>query len=219
MSWEVSNRSLELKLRTKRRGDRSSRPLLIVLSGPSGVGKDAVLAKMKQSGRPFHYVITATTRPKRAREKNGVNYHFLSRKEFQQMIDKHQFLEWATVYDNYYGVPKDEITSALSQGVDTIVKVDVQGAATIKKILPQAVFIFLMPPSVGELEKRLKKRHSECSADLALRLVGAEGEIKCLPIFDYVITSHQNKLDEVVSQIDAIVAAEKCRVKPRIVRL
>ena len=215
----MPDRSPEPKLRTKRRGDRSSRPLLVVLSGPSGVGKDAVLARMRKLERPFHYVITSTTRPKRAGEKNGVNYHFLSQKEFQQMIDKHQFLEWATVYGNYYGVPKDDITSALSKGVDTIVKVDVQGAATIKKILPQAVFIFLMPPSVEELEKRLRRRRSESSEDLALRLERAKGEIKSLPLFDYVITSHQNKLDEVVSQIDAIVAAEKCRVKPRIVKL
>jgi len=215
----VPDRSPEPKLRTKRRGDRSSRPLLIVLSGPSGVGKDAVLARMRRLGHPFHYVITVTTRPKRAREKNGVDYHFLSQKEFHQMIDKHQFLEWANVYGNYYGVPKDEITSALSKGVDTIVKVDVQGAATIKKILPQAVFIFLMPPSVEELEKRLRRRRSESSEDLALRLERAKGEIKSLPLFDYVITSHQNKLDEVVSQIDAIIAAEKRRVKPRIVEL
>jgi guanylate kinase len=135
------------------------------------------------------------------------------------MIDKRQFLEWANVYGNYYGVPKDEITSALSKGVDVIVKVDVQGAATIKKILPQAVFIFLMPPSGEELEKRLKRRRSESSTDLALRLEKAREEIKSLPLFDYVITSHQNKLDEVVSQIDAIVAAEKRRVKPRIVEL
>lgn len=219
MSLEVSERSLELKLRTKRRDARSSQPLLVVLSGPSGVGKDAVLARMRKSGRPFHYVVTATTRPKRAREKNGVNYHFLSHEEFQQMVDKHQFLEWANVYGNYYGVPKDEISLALSKGVDAIVKVDVQGAATIKKILPQAVFIFLMPPSLEELEQRLKKRRSECSEDLALRLGKAKEEIKSLPLFDYVITSHQNKLDEVVSQIDAIVAAEKCRVKPRIVKL
>lgn len=215
----MPDQSLESKLRAKQKGARNSQPLLIVLSGPSGVGKDAVLARMKRSERPFHYVITATTRPKRAREKNGVNYHFLSRKEFQQMIDKHQFLEWANVYGNYYGVPKDEITSALSQGVDTIVKVDVQGAATIKKILPQAVFIFLMPPSIEELEKRLRRRRSESSEDLALRLERAKGEIKSLPLFDYVITSHQNKLDEVVSQIDAIIAAEKRRVKPRIVEL
>ena len=219
MSWEVPDQSLESKLRMKRRGDRSSRPLLVVFSGPSGVGKDAVLARMKKLGRPFHYVITATTRPKRAGEKNGVDYHFLSRKEFQQMVDKHQFLEWANVYGNYYGVPKDEITSALSKGVDTIVKVDVQGAATIKEILPQSVFIFLTPSSVEELEKRLKRRRSESSEDLALRLERAKGEIKSLPLFDYVITSRQNKLDEVVSQIDAIVAAEKRRVKPRIVEV
>jgi len=215
----VPDQSLESKLRTKRRGDKSSRPLLVVLSGPSGVGKDAVLARMKKLGRPFHYVITATTRPKRAGEKNGVDYHFLSRKEFQQMIDKHQFLECANVYDNYYGVPKNEITAALSKGVDTIVKVDVQGAATIKEILPQAVFIFLMPPSVEELERRLRRRRSESSTDLTLRLEKAKGEIKSLPLFDYVITSHQNKLDEVVSQIGAIVAAEKRRVNPRIVEV
>jgi len=178
-----------------------------------------VLARMRRLGRPFHYVVTATTRPKRAREKNGVDYHFLSQKEFQQMVDKNQFLEWANVYGNYYGVPKDEITSALSKGVDAIVKVDVQGAATIKQILPQAIFIFLMSPSVEELEKRLRKRHSESSADLALRLGKAKGEIKSLPIFDYVITSRQNKLDAVVSQIDTIVAAEKRRVKPRIVEV
>jgi len=215
----VPDRSLESKLRTKRIGDKSSRPLLVVLSGPSGVGKDTVLARMRRLGRPFHYVITATTRPKRAGEKKGIDYHFLPRKEFQQMIDKHQFLEWANVYGNYYGVPKDEITSALSKGVDAIVKVDVQGAATIKEILPQAVFIFLMPPSVEELEKRLRRRRSESSEDLSLRLERAKEEIESLPLFDYVITSRQNKLDEVVSQIDAIVAVEKCRVKPRIVKL
>jgi len=215
----VPDRSLKSKLRTKRGGDRSSRPLLVVLSGPSGVGKDAVLARMRKLGHPFHYVVTATTRPKRASEKDGVDYHFLSLREFQQMIDKHNFVEWANVYGNYYGVPKDEITSALSKGVDAIVRVDVQGAASIKEILPDAVLIFLMPPSVEELEKRLRKRHSESSADLALRLERAKGEMKRLQLFDYVITSRQNKLDEVVSQINAIVAAEKRRVKPRILQL
>jgi len=194
---------------------KGSQPLLIVLSGPSGVGKDAVLVRMRKSRHPLHCVVTATTRLKRAREKNGVNYHFLSQKEFQQMIDKHHFLEWANVYGNYYGVPKDEITSTWSEGVDAIVKVDVQGAAAIKKVLPQAVCIFLVPPSMEALEKRLKRRCTESSRDLALRLERAKEEIECLPLFDYVITSHQNKLDEVVSQIDAIVAAEKRRVKPR----
>ena len=213
----MPDQRIESKLNTKRRDDVSPFPLLIVLSGPSGVGKDAVLARMKKLERPFHYVITTTTRPKRAAEKNGVDYYFLSGKEFQQMIDENQFLEWANVYDNYYGVPKNEITVALRNGVDTIVKVDVQGAATIKEILPQAVFIFLMPPSLEELEKRLRKRHSESTSGLALRLKKAKEEIKSLPLFDYVITSRQNKVDEVVFQIDAIVTAEKRRVNPSIV--
>ena len=215
----MPDRRFEPDPRSKRRGGKSPPPLLIVLSGPSGVGKDAVLARMRRSKRPFHYVVTATTRPQRAREKNGLNYHFLSRKAFQRMIDNQQFLEWASVYGNYYGVPKNEVSPALSKGVDTIVKVDVQGAATIKKILPQAICIFLMPPSLEALEKRLKGRRSECSQDLALRLARAEAEIASLPFFDYVIISHQNKLDEVISQIDAIVAAEKCRVRHRTLEL
>lgn len=194
-------------------------PLLIVLTGPSGVGKDAVLTRMRKLGRPFHYVVTATTRLQREGEKNGVDYYFLSQEEFQQMLDKGQLLEWAKVYGNYYGVPRDEISQALSKGVDMIVKVDVQGAATIKKILPQAVFIFLTPPSMEELELRLKQRRSESSTDLALRLEKAKDEIKSLPLFDYVITSRQDRLDDIISQIDAIVTAEKCRVKPRIVEL
>jgi guanylate kinase len=216
---ESPDRSLKLRLRASQGSVEICRPLLVVLSGPSGVGKDAVLARMRELGRPFHYVITATTRPKRAREKNGMDYHFVSQKEFQQMIDRHQFLEWANVYGNRYGVPKDEVASALARGADAIVKVDVQGAATIKEILPQAVFIFLMPPSVEELEKRLKKRRSESTRDLAVRLKRARGEIESLPLFDYVIISHQDKLDEAVSQIEAIVATEKRRVKPRIVQL
>jgi len=198
---------------------RSQSPLLVVLSGPSGVGKDAVLSRMRGLGRPFHYVVTATTRPKRATERNGGDYHFLSREEFQRMLDEQQFLEWAIVYGNYYGVPKDEIALALSKGVDVIVKVDVQGASTIKKILPQAVFIFLMPPSTEELENRLRNRLSESSTNLALRLERAKEETSSLPIFDYAITSHQDKLDDVVFQIEAIITAEKCRVSPRVIKL
>jgi guanylate kinase len=215
----VSDRRFGANLRGKRRGSKGSPPLLIILSGPSGVGKDAVLTRMRQSQRPLHYVVTATTRPRRAREKDGLNYHFLSRRAFQEMIDDHLFLEWANVYGNYYGVPKDVVSQALTRGLDTIVKVDVQGAATIKKILPQAVFIFLAPPSLEALEDRLKRRRSESSQDLALRLARAEEEIKSLSLFDYVITSDHDKIDEVVSRIDAIITAEKCRVKPRTLKL
>jgi len=116
-------------------------------------------------------------------------------------------------------VPREEISRALSKGMDVIVKVDIQGASTIKKILPQAVFIFLMPPSMEELERRLKQRQSELSMDLSLRLEEAEEEIKKLSFFDYGIISYQDELEEVVSQIEAIVIAEKCRVKPKMTKL
>ena len=198
---------------------RDNEPLVLVLSGPSGVGKDAVLATMRKLERPFHYVITATTRPRRAGEAHDVDYHFISQKEFQQMIDKGRLLEWARVYGNYYGVPRDEIARGLAKGMDVVVKVDIQGATTIKKILPQAVFIFLMPPSVEEQEKRLRQRRSESKADLALRLDKTREEMESLPLFDYVIINYENELEAVVSRIDAIVAAEKCRVNPRIVEL
>lgn len=178
-----------------------------------------MLTRMKELGRPFHYVVTATTRPRRANEKDGVNYHFVSGKEFQKMIDENGLLEWANVYGNYYGVPRNEIATALSKGLDTIVKVDVQGATSIKKTLPQAVLVFLMPPSMEALEERLRKRRSESCAELALRLERARDEVDSLPLFDYVITSHQNEIDEIVSQMDAIVAAEKRRVKSRIAKL
>ncbi len=198
---------------------QGSNRLLIVLSGPSGVGKDALLKKMEEQKYPFHYVVTVTSRPRRERERDGVDYHFISQQEFQQMIDDGELLEWANVYGNYYGVPRREISQALSKEKDVIVKVDVQGAKTIKQILPQAVFIFLRPPSMEELERRLRQRHSESAGDLALRLRKAEEEMKSLPLFDHVLTSHQGKLDEVISQIQAIVTAEKSRVKPRAVEL
>ena len=142
--------------REKRKNTQSAHPLLIVISGPSGVGKDATLDRMKKAGLPYHYVLTATTRPKRPGEKDGVDYWFVSEDKFHQMVEKNQLLEWAKVYGNYYGVPKREIKEALKQGLDTVVKVDVQGAATIKQILPDALFIFLMPPSPEELASRLK---------------------------------------------------------------
>ncbi|MCK4331021.1 MAG: guanylate kinase [Dehalococcoidia bacterium] len=193
--------------------------MLIVVSGPSGVGKDATLARMKESGLPLHYVVTATTRPKRPGEKDGVDYHFLSEDEFQQRIKKRRFFEWAKVYDNYYGVPEKEIKEALRQGQDVIVKVDVQGAATIKQILPDAVFIFLMPPSTEELANRLRQRHGRLLAELNSRLDKAQEEIESLPLFDYVVVSHKDKLDVTVSEVNAIIIAEKCRVKPRMLSL
>ncbi len=194
-------------------------PLLVVLSGPSGVGKDTVLIRMRQLRCQFHYVVTATTRKRRGKEKEEKDYHFLSRGTFQRMIDEGEFLEWAEVYGNFYGVPKEEMRQALAKGMDVMVKVDVQGAATIKKQLPQSVCIFLKPPSMEDLEGRLKGRRSEAPADLTLRLGKAEKEMQDLSSFDYVITSYQGKIDEVISRIEAIIAKEKQRGRPGIINI
>ena len=193
--------------------------LLIVLSGPSGVGKDAVLIRMRASSYPLEYITTITTRRKRAKERNNVDYHFVSKEQFQKLIARNELLEWASVYGNWYGVPKQPVKQALDNGRDTIVKVDTQGAATIKKILPQAVFIFLMPSTMAELITRLKQRHTESSFNLNLRVETAEKEIKQLPLFDYMVINRQGEINLAVSQITSIITAEKCRMTPREISL
>jgi len=195
------------------------RPLLIVLSGSSGVGKDVVLARLKESGYPLRFITTLTTRTRRTNERDNVDYHFVSTEGFQEMIENGQLLEWANVYGNWYGVPKEAVKQALDRGEDTILKVDVQGATTIKKILPQAVFIFLMPPSMEELVTRLKQRYTESPSDLALRLKTAEEETKQLSLFDYVVVNKWGEIDQAVAEIEAIITAEKCRVTPREITL
>jgi guanylate kinase len=195
------------------------KPLLIVLSGPSGAGKDAILSRMKKLAYPARFITTVTTRARRAREKNNVDYHFVSVEDFQKMLKNKELLEWASVYGNWYGVPKAPVKQALAKGQDTIVKVDIQGAATIKKIVPQAVFIFIAPPSRKELARRLSERQTESPFGLALRLKTAGEEMKKLPLFDYVVVSKQDKIDQVVTEIEAIITAEKHRVKPREISL
>ena len=194
-------------------------PLLIVLSGPSGAGKDVVLSRLRESGYPLRYIITVTTRSQRANEKDNMDYHFVSPERFQEMISGNELLEWANVYGNWYGVPKQPVKQALGKGQDTIVKVDIQGAATIKKVLPQAVFVFLTPPSIEEVITRLKQRHTESASELALRIKTAEEEIKQLTLFDYVIVNKQDEIDLAASDIKAIITAEKCRVKRREINL
>ena len=197
----------------------AKRPLLIVISGPSGAGKDAVLTKMKELDCPLEYIVTVTTRPQRDKERNNIDYHFVSTERFQEMIEHKELLEWANVYGNWYGVPKEPIKQALSQGQDIIVKVDIQGVATIRKILPQAVFIFLVPPSMEELTLRLKQRHTESPFDLALRTKTAGEEIKQLSLFDYIVVNKRDEINLAVADIKAIITAEKCRVTPREIAL
>ena len=187
----------------------------IIISGPSGVGKDAVLALMKESDFPFERIITVTTRPQRAMERDKVDYYFVTSGKFQDMREHGELLEWAQVYGNWYGVPKEAVKEALKKGRDVIIKVDVQGAATIKKIIPQAILIYLVTPSAGELEGRLKQRSTESSADLALRTKIAAEELKQLSFFDYVVINKPGEIAQAVSDIMAIINAEKCRVTPR----
>jgi guanylate kinase len=194
-------------------------PLLVVLSGPSGVGKDTVLSGLKKLGYSFEHIITVTTRPQRTKERNNVDYHFISTEKFQDMISEGKLLEWANVYGNWYGVPKEPVKQALDSGQDVIVKTDVQGADTIKKTVPEAILIFLITPSMEELDIRLKQRHTESSFDFALRTKIAGEEMKQLPLFDYIVVNKQDEIAQAVSDIKAIIKAEKCRVNSRRIAL
>jgi guanylate kinase len=199
--------------------DRPRTPLLIILSGPSGAGKDAVLARMKELGCPLKYIVTLTTRPRRPTETDGVHYRFVSVTDFQRLADAGELLEVASVYGNWYGTPRQDVHQGLAAGEDTIVKVDVQGAASIRKLAPHAVLIFLTPPSVEELMDRLRQRRTESTFDLALRLKTAEAEYDRVPMFDYLVFNPHEEIDRAVADITAIIAAEKSRVAPRVVSL
>ncbi|MGI8586253.1 MAG: guanylate kinase [Chloroflexia bacterium] len=194
---------------------RPPQPLLVVISGPSGVGKDVTLARMRELGYPFHYAVTATTRPRRPNEVDGEDYHFKTAAEFERMRRDGKLLEWAEVYGHFYGIPKSEVTEYLARGEDVIVKPDVQGAATIRRQVPEAVFIFLAPPSLAEQAERLRLRKTENPEALAVRLRIAGVELRALPDFDYVVVNHTGKLTDTVRQIISILTAEKCRVNPR----
>ena len=193
--------------------------LFFVISGPSGVGKDAVIDGLRAAGASLFFAVTATTRPRRRHEVAGVDYHFVSRGEFERMIDQGELLEWAHVYGNYYGVPKRDLQRALREGKDAVVKVDVQGASTIRDLVPDAILIFVTAESMEALEQRLKRRKTESGVDLELRTAAARREMDSLPLFDYVVVNRDEQVEFAVAQIQAIMTAEKCRVKARSVEL
>ena len=170
---------------------------------------------MRELGSPFHFTITATTRPQRANERDGVDYIFVHRDTFRVMIEHGELLEWAEVYGNLYGVPKPQVRQALERGQDVIIKVDVQGAATIKKLAPEAVFVFLAPPSMKELAHRLTQRMTESADALKLRLETAEREIDEASKFDHVVVNRDGLLDDAVKEIEAIASRERQRKPPR----
>ena len=196
-----------------------SSPLLIVLSGLSGVGKDTILDGLRRCGLPLEFIVTVTTRKPRPAERDGVHYHFVSGERFQELIDAGELLEWANVYGNRYGTPQNAIREALTAGRDAVVKVDVQGAASIKRIIPQAVFIFLATSSLTELAERLRRRNTETPADLELRLRTAAGELEKLHIFDYIVFNRPGDLGQAIEEVCSVIRAEKCRVAPRVISI
>jgi guanylate kinase len=189
------------------------KPSLFILSGPSGVGKDAILHKLRETSLPLNYVITMTTRTRRERERENIDYIFASKEHFQELIDNNGLLEYANVYGNLYGVPRDQVEEALDKGHDVIVKVDVQGAENIKRIKPDSISIFLMPSSLSELSKRLKQRRTESHEALEIRIKTASEEMEKLPEFDYAVVNQRGEIDKAVSEIRSIITAEKCRIR------
>ncbi|HET7011807.1 MAG TPA: guanylate kinase [Anaerolineales bacterium] len=199
--------------------ERQASPLLIVISGPSGVGKDAVMQRMKERGLPFHFVVTATTRPKRPNEIDGRDYFFVSQDSFARMIERGELLEHARVYNDFKGIPREQVRQALDSGRDVILRIDVQGAATIRSLCPEALLIFLSTRTEEELSSRLAARHTESPDELRLRLDTARQELRQVDMFDYVVVNADHRLDHTVDMILSIVEAEHHRTRPRQVSL
>ncbi len=198
---------------------RPRHPLLIVISGPSGVGKDSVITQIRQRQSSFHFVVTATSRPPRPDEVHGVDYFFVSETEFQEMIREDELLEHAMVYGQYKGIPKQQVRDALNSGKDVIMRLDVQGAATVKRMVPEAILIFLSAASEEELYKRLERRQTESEEQLRYRMGLAREEMRRIGEFDYVVINRECGLDETVEQVLHIISAEHCRVQQRRVTL
>jgi guanylate kinase len=194
-------------------------PLLIVISGPSGIGKDTVVQGLKGRHLPFHFVITATSRPAREYEVDGEDYFFYSKEEFERMIKDGEFLEYAWVYSAYKGVPKSQVREALESGEDVVMRLDVQGAETVHNLCPDAILIFLTANTKEEWLQRLRDRRSETEEEQALRIQTAKLEYEKLEIFDYIVVNENDKLDRALDVIESIIEAEHHRVNPKRVLL
>lgn len=198
---------------------RLEEPLLIVISGPSGVGKDTILQHLKKRRVPFHFVVTAASRPARPGEVNGTDYHFVSAAEFTRMIEDDELLEYALVYGEYKGVPIDQVRQAFSSGKDVIMRLDVQGAARIRQLAPEAVLVFIVAGSEEELVQRLRARRTEKPDAIDTRVATARQELQRIGEFDYCVVNPQGNVDAAVDGILAIINAEHARVHQRQVRL
>lgn len=194
---------------------KPTHPLLVVISGPSGVGKDTVVQRLKERGLPFHFVVTATSRPKRPDEIHSVDYFFYSEQELLDLLKRGELLEHAIVYNEHKGVPKQQVREAMASGLDVVMRVDVQGAKTIKQLAPEAVLIFLMASDEEELARRLRQRRTESEDMLQTRLQAAREELGYLEIFDYAVTNADSLVESAVDTILAIIEAERHRTVPR----
>jgi guanylate kinase len=190
-------------------------PLVIVISGPSGAGKDTVVKLMRERGLPFHFVVTATTRPKRAEEAEGKDYFFVSKEEFARMIANNELIEYAFVYGDYKGIPRAQVLAALESGKDVVMRLDVQGAETVHRLVKDPVMIFITAENGDMLEHRLRERNTETDEELALRIATARGELTRLEQFDYVVVNRDDEQDETINTICSIIDAEHHRVTPR----
>jgi guanylate kinase len=188
--------------------------LLFVLSAPSGTGKDTVITALKEQGMDFHVVASVTTRAPRPGETDGHPYYFVDQAQFDAMVAQDELLEYARVHGNWYGQPRQQIKDHLQAGHDVMLKIDVQGAATVRQKLSGAIFIFLIPGSVEELVERLTARQTETEQERQRRLLDAQNELTQQRHYDYVVENRQGQLEEAVERLRAIILAEHCRTQP-----
>jgi guanylate kinase len=193
--------------------------LLFVLSAPSGTGKDTVIHALKEKGVRFHVVASVTTRLPRPGESEGHPYYFVSHTQFEAMIERNELIEYAQVHGNWYGQPVKQIKENLQQGHDVLLKIDVQGAATVRAKVPGAIFIFLVPGTTDELVERLTSRQTETEDERLRRLADAEHELAQQDDYDYVIVNRQGQLADAVNNLHAVMQAEHCRTSPSYVNL
>ena len=204
MEQTVNNASLTFDL-------QKPQPLFIVISGLSGVGKDAVIEALLKRGIPLHKIVTATTRPPRSTEHEGVDYQFVSHERFHEMMRNNEFIECAKVYNDYKGVPRNQIKDAMDSGLDVIMRVDVQGARKFRELIPEALLIFITPANKQDWREMLLGRKTDTQDQIEQRIAAAPGELEMLPIFDYIVTNKYCCLDATVESIISIIQSEHLR--------